>query len=218
MQVLRSRTVWPIVSAVVWFMACLTGFSVLWSYSNTPGKPGLPPRVWPAGDRVQLDTSRPTLIMFVHPRCPCTASSMSQLERLQGRFPGAFATRFVLYEPAKAGAEWRSTRLWTRAAAMPDAETIVDAGGLIARTCGADVSGLVGVYSPDGSPMFWGGLTIARGHEGDNPGTDAVAAILRGEQPGLVISRVFGCCLTGATEPCTDEQECDHDGYCRAGK
>ena len=60
-------------------------------------------------------------------------------------------------------------------------------------------SGQVLLYQPSGRLAFSGGITPARGHSGDNPGSDAVLSLVRREArqaDGVPVTcRVFGCPL-----------------------
>ncbi len=76
----------------------------------------------------------------------------------------------------------------------------IDERGEAAKRFGARTSGLFFVYDADGRLRFRGGLTAARGHEGDNAGLEAAVATVRGETPetssaGIARSPVFGCAL-----------------------
>jgi hypothetical protein len=54
--------------------------------------------------------------------------------------------------------------------------------------------------------MFQGGITISRGHSGDNPGRSAINALLHHELSNQIKTPVFGCslfeaeCQQGTTE------------------
>lgn len=105
--------------------------------------------------------------------------------------------RIYFYEPelarGDAAAGWRDTVLLRRAAALSDTEIVIDPGGRITRSFGALTSGVVGLYAPGGELLFWGGVTSARGHEGDNLGIDAIAGILDGADAAGARTPVYGC-------------------------
>lgn len=195
------RGIWLGAVIGVWLGACIAGMGVLWVYSNRPGPEG----ELAAGDppaAVRLDGALPTLVVYAHPRCPCTAATVSQVERLLGWSDGGFAVRFVFYEPVDADDAWRSTALRRRAASVPGAQTIEDPEGRIARAAGATTSGTAAMYGPDGSVLFFGGLTPSRGHEGDSVGLAAVRSILGGSDgtagSGAGSADVFGCSIFGS--------------------
>jgi hypothetical protein len=50
------------------------------------------------------------------------------------------------------------------------------------------------LYGTDGRLLFRGGITGARGHEGDSAGRDAVVALISGGVSSAAVSTpVFGC-------------------------
>ena len=67
-----------------------------------------------------------------------------------------------------------------------------------ARRFHASTSGQTLVYGASGHLTFAGGITGARGHEGDNPGRRAVTELLMGNTPAVVHTAVFGCSILGA--------------------
>ena len=83
---------------------------------------------------------------------------------------------------------------------LPGAEVRLDRDGVESRRFGAETSGAVRVYSPDGRLVFSGGLTSARGHEGDSEGTIAIAALLAGTS-SAASSPTFGCPLASRSTP-----------------
>jgi hypothetical protein len=71
---------------------------------------------------------------------------------------------------------------------------VSDDGGQDADRFGAVVSGQTFLYNAGGRLLFAGGITLGRGHEGDNPGR---AAIIEWVTSGHGARRapVFGCTL-----------------------
>lgn len=195
------RGVWLGVVVGVWLAACVTGMGVLWVYSNRAGTAGVGPASEPPA-AVNLDSEKLTLVVYAHPRCPCTTATVSQIERLLGWSDGGFAVRFVFYEPQGADDDWRLTALRRRAAAVPGAESIADPDGRIAAAAGATTSGTAALYGPDGSVLFFGGLTPSRGHEGESVGLAAVRSILGGPPATAGADAgsadVFGCSIFGS--------------------
>src|SRR5829696_1264540 len=118
----------------VWGIGVLLGFYLLWVYAGSPGQAGAVAETWPAD--VPPDATRPTLILFAHPRCPCTRASVEQLARLTAKHPGAFTVQVVFWTPADAPAAWAETDLWRSAAAVPGVTVRADAGGREARKYG----------------------------------------------------------------------------------
>jgi hypothetical protein len=100
-------------------------------------------------------------------------------------------------------ADWASTGLAQRAAAVPGVTLVRDEGGREATRFRALASGLTVLYGPDGRRLFSGGITASRGHEGDSFGRRRLLAILDGHPADRDESPVFGCAL-GAEATVTD--------------
>lgn len=180
---------------LAWLSGCVVCIGVLLIYSNTPGEQGEGAEYLPQNSRIQLDEERATLVMYAHPHCPCTAASIEELARLQARLEGQFLTYIVFYVPENVDLSWEEKGLWDRASALADTVVIADRGGALSKLAGAEISGTVGLYSPDGRVQYFGGITPSRGHEGDNVGTIAVVDYFNGgtiQQYGTV----YGCQIT----------------------
>jgi hypothetical protein len=174
-------TLWLLLLAV-WVTALATGMGALWAYKLTPGATGAPPAEWPSESRLRRVAGRPTLILVAHPECPCTRASLSELARLLARFPDRL-TAYVLSKGPLTGPPIVGVLM------LPD-EDGVEAARLRVRTSGQTL-----LYDGRGRLVFSGGLTTARGHEGDSPGSAAIAAFLKRGEAGRPTSPVFGCSL-----------------------
>ena len=80
----RSRVLWWGI-ALAWTAAVFTGLALVWRYKATPGAEADAPRTWPAASSVRHVPGRPTLVMFAHPKCPCTRASLDELATLTSR-------------------------------------------------------------------------------------------------------------------------------------
>src|SRR5207248_10565652 len=125
-----------------------------------------------------------TLVMFAHPRCPCTRASIEELNRLLARCQGKLATRVLFFQPSNYPPEWSRGSLWKSAEAIPGVIAQRDLDGLEARRFGAETSGFVVLYSASGHLLFRGGITGSRGHAGDNTGMEAIISLVNGERAG----------------------------------
>ena len=179
---------------LAWAIAVVAGFLVLWSYASTPGAANSPPQTLPSDSSLSRTEGRWTLVIFVHPRCPCTQSSLSELERLHARCAGQIDVRIACLSPLTAKTEWTETSLVRRAKALPSVAVISDTAGDNARLFHVHTSGAALLYDPTGKLAYHGGLTSARGHEGDNPGSDAVLALVTGTGAPAT-APTFGCPL-----------------------
>lgn len=179
---------------LAWALAVSAGFWGLWSYASTPGIADSPPQTWPTTSSLSRTEGRWTLVMFVHPHCPCTQASLSELERLHARCAGQIDVRIACLSPLSATPEWTETSLVQRAQALPGAAVISDRAGDNARLFHVHTSGTALLFDPAGRLAYHGGLTAARGHEGDNPGSDAVLALVTGKGAPAA-APTFGCPL-----------------------
>jgi hypothetical protein len=166
----------------LWVITIGASMGALWAYKMAPGAAATPPAAWPSASRLRRTAGRPTLVMFAHPGCPCTRASLSELARLVARFPQRMTVYVLFTGPAEAPA-------------IPGVEMRSDADGAEAARLGARTSGQALLYSAAGTLVFSGGLTGARGHEGDNPGRAAIAAFLEHGEASRPATPVFGCAL-----------------------
>lgn len=96
--------------------------------------------------------------------------------------------------------EVKDQPLWRHASSVPGVETILDPEGREAKLFGALTSGHMIGFDDRGRLEFSGGITIGRGHMGDNPGLLAVTQfVITGHAP-LQQTKVFGCSLFKAHE------------------
>jgi hypothetical protein len=153
------------------------------------------PERWPSTARLNASRECDTLVMFAHPRCPCTRASIEELNRLLAKCEGKVATRVLFFQPSNYPPEWSRGSLWKSAAAIPGVIAQSDTDGLEARRFGAETSGFVVLYSVSGDLLFRGGITGSRGHAGDNAGVEAVVSIVNGAKAASRQTPVFGCSL-----------------------
>jgi hypothetical protein len=173
-----------------------SGLTMLASYANQPGQPASPPARWPESSRLERTPGQATLVMLLHPGCPCSRASVEELDRLMARCHGLVAVHLLFFKPRDFAEGWEKTDLWQRAAAIPGVHLWPDDDGVEAARFGAATSGQAIVYDANDALRFSGGITPSRGHSGDNPGRDAVVALLTAS-PGRSPDHtpVFGCSL-----------------------
>lgn len=180
---------------LVWASALAAGGALIFSYENTAGSTGKISQQWPAGTQIAPDSSRDTLVMFVHPQCPCTRASVEELNRLLAQNRGQVAAHVFFFKPENFPKNWTQTDLWRSVAAIPGVAVQEDSGGALERKFGAETSGFTALYNPQGKLLFSGGITSGRGHIGDNAGESALAALLTGRDSAVTQTPVFGCSL-----------------------
>jgi hypothetical protein len=162
--------------------------------------------VWPAESALARSSERPTLVMFVHPRCPCSRASLMELGRLAAQCQGRIALHVVFLKPDGFPNGWDRTALFRVAQQLPEAAVLTDQGGKEAACFGATTSGETFLFSPVGTLLFHGGLTASRGHEGENIGSAAISSLVLHGGTERARSPVFGCRLWNASSP-PDEVE-----------
>ncbi len=184
----------------LWLLGVGAGFAVILNYQNVSGRVGITPQHWPLGAQIMLDRNRDTLIMFVHPQCPCTRASLEELNRLLARSQGRVDAQVLFFKRGKFSGDWTRTDLWRNAAAIPGVAVHEDLDGAQARLFGAETSGYVLLYDAHGQLLFKGGITGSRGHAGDNAGENAIVSLLTGQDAKLKQTQVYGCSLLGKRE------------------
>jgi hypothetical protein len=183
--------------AIGWGILVAAGFVGLARYKTTAGSMAETPARWPEGTRLVRDAGRPTLVMFAHPRCACTRASLAELNRLAAE--RSFDSLVVFLSPAGVPADFVQSDLWRSAVAIPRARVMRDEGGAEAARFGAGTSGATLLYASDGSLLFRGGITPARGHEGNSFGRERILALLDGRPADRRDAPVFGCQLAEAS-------------------
>src|SRR5215210_4678983 len=144
---------------MLWLGAVAAGFAAWEAYDATPGD-------GPRDARTETDrpaTGRGELVMFAHPRCPCTRASLAELGELLSHNSVGAEVRILFVRPEGVADGWERGELWATAADIPGVRVECDPGGAEAARAGATASGHVVVYDRDGRVAFRGGITKARG-------------------------------------------------------
>jgi len=191
----RSR-LWFAVGLFGWVLALGIGYKLLTNYELQAGTAGTAPQIWPADTGVTRDSQRMNLLLFVHPECPCTRATIAELTHVLTICRDRVATQVFVYAPAEEMAAWTESSLAQSIRALPGVRVQPDRDGNIAARFGAETSGQTLLFDAEGRLQFFGGLTGARGHEGDNAGRRAVIARITGSETGLTHTAVFGCAIS----------------------
>jgi hypothetical protein len=116
-------------------------------------------------------------------------------------FDGRLTADVVFLRTPEVGAEWNSSDLWRRASEIPGVTVMGDDGGVEATRFHVSTSGATTVYDTDGRLLFSGGITSARGHEGDSAGLERIRSLLRTGKADRADAPVFGCSLRHEVRP-----------------
>lgn len=188
------RSLWPLAVAIIWIATTLAGLAILWKYSNTPGSTSHPPLKWPSNVRLERSANGPTLVMFLHPHCPCSRATVGELERIAAKTQEhPLSPWIVFYKPTTAEQGWEQTDLWRAAEAIPGAQVVLDDNGELAKQFNAAISGETMLYDENGKLVFHGGITEGRGHAGDNTGENAIVDFVNQGTLDVPHTPVFGC-------------------------
>jgi hypothetical protein len=140
--------------------------------------------------------------MLVHPHCPCSRASIGELALIMAQSQGRLAAYILFLKPEGFADHWEKTDLWQSAAAIPGVKPIADQDGVEARRFHATTSGQTVLYDAEGRLLFSGGITIARGHAGDNAGRSAIVSLVNTRIAEQAETPVFGCPLFDDNSDC----------------
>lgn len=190
----RAGQMAHLLACLLWFALLGGGYLFLLFYERSPGPESNPPSSWPVKSNLKHASGELTLVMFIHPQCPCTSATLNELAILMTRCRQLKAYVLVL-RPSGFSTNWEKTGFWYRANAIPRVTVLTDLSGDEAEKFNARTSGETIVYDGNGKLVFSGGITGARGHEGDNQGLDAIQAIVMHADALCHKTAVFGCSL-----------------------
>jgi hypothetical protein len=181
--------------ALFWILALSVAARAIWAYQTTPGASGDPPATWPEASRLVRVEGRSELVVFVHPRCPCTRATFSELAEILRRFPDSVNAHVVFMRPDGVGRDWTESDTWRTASRMPGVAAVLDDRGAETELFRSATSGDIAFYGPDGRLLYSGGITASRGHEGDNAGRRRVLHLLADGRSDASNGDVYGCPL-----------------------
>lgn len=203
----------------IWLTTIGFGFAQLWWYGAEPGPRVQVPHRIDVNGQVRADA--PHLMLFLHPKCPCSRATVRQLERVLALHGRDMTCDVHFGVPDGEPVEWGRTDIIESVEQIPGVVTHADPGGRLAERFGVRTSGHVLLY--DGERLvFSGGITPARGHEGACAGLESIDSFFRADPIVARETDVFGCPLvlpndgSGASEESPDEAiESDGDASVR---
>jgi hypothetical protein len=154
---------------------------------------------WPSDSNLRRSLTKPTLLLFSHPKCPCTRSSLEELDKIVSADPSFAKVIIVFADLRPADPYWAETDLWQHAKRIPGAEVLRDENAIECRHFSAFTSGTAILFSKTGAELFRGGLTTSRGHEGESIADGALATFLKSGVMPVRSAPVFGCALFAKT-------------------
>ena len=187
-----------IIACSLWCAALVSGFALVHAQMSTPGDARPAPSAWPEDTSLSLDSDAPTILLFAHPRCPCTRATIRQLATT----PPDVRDSLTLVLSGPRLRTYENQPLATLANELLEAEIALDPTGAEARRFGAHTSGHIVVYSPSGQLLFSGGITPGRGHEGPTDALTAFTRALRDAEASTHPSLVYGCPIFSPDHEC----------------
>jgi hypothetical protein len=189
----KTKAILTVVLGLTWVGAAIIGGRVVLNYESTPGTIGVVSKSWPTDSSITRDSDRPTLVMAVHPQCPCTRASVAELAQIVARTQNKMRLIFLFYTPKDSGVDWRNTDLHREVAQIPGAAIVTDIDGAEAQRFGAETSGHTFLFDSKGRLLFDGGITASRGHSGDNVGENDIVSLINSQTANQTRTLVFGC-------------------------
>jgi hypothetical protein len=192
---IRSNHPFVLAAVAVWMLLSVGGYWWVLADANVPGESQIAPRVWPPHSSLMADPARSNLVLLLHPHCPCSRASLEEFAEIMAECQDSVAAHVLFLKPLQTADGWERTDLWTQAVAIPGVRVSSDEGGIEARRFGAVTSGQVVLFDRQGRMRFNGGITLTRGHRGNNVGRQAVIDWLNCGTAERSDARVFGCPL-----------------------
>ncbi|GAA4428253.1 hypothetical protein [Bremerella cremea] len=187
----------------VWLFAVLITFGWLTQYGSTPGVAMRPPENWPNDSAIHHESGESSLLVFLHPDCPCSRATLDNLERIAEQHTIAI-TLVCLSDSHHETFEsnWLTTGSCrghvARWQSRPSIEVHRDIDGHEADRFRVTTSGHCLLFDELGNLRFSGGVTSRRGHEGNNSGLACLSSVIEGWSTGRKQFPVFGCPLKGS--------------------
>jgi hypothetical protein len=185
------RRNWVIIGAFSWLFTLTVGVCLVFKFDSIPGLTATSGINWPENSNITRSTTNNTLVMLLHPKCPCSRASLQQVATLTTN-DNSLQCIFLVYAPTTFPKGWEKTDIWNLAAEVPGAQLVSDIDGAEARKFGAITSGQTYIFDRKGILKYSGGLTEGRGHIGECKNLDLAVKALR-EGTSTASGAVYGC-------------------------
>lgn len=179
------------------------GFVTLTDYSSRPAPHTDVLAELPADvhfETSQADKNSPTILLFYHPKCPCTLASARCLARLASRFNGSPNFYAYAYCPAEEPDTWIASSTTDELRTINNVTIFPDRNAEKCKQFGVRISGHILVYNSAGKLVFSGGITPYRGHEGGSMAAMDFIQHANGKVLEPSCWPTFGCSILDAGE------------------
>lgn len=187
-----------------WIAIVALSIFTICNYEFTPGQVGSVPPRWTTDLGLKQPTApHPTLLVSLHPKCSCSQATLALLSDLFATSDTKANVVVLVTKPANKTADWKNDidLLTFRIQSELDGQVMIDIDSVNSKRFGMLTSGHILAYAVDGSLLYSGGITTARGARSNGPGFDALKKIVtlaNRTQEKLENKPVFGCELTNA--------------------
>jgi hypothetical protein len=185
---------------LMWAVLSVSGFLALWQYALKPGETSQTLQQWPEKSGLSHSREKPQLVLFVHPRCPCSKATLAEVAEITAVVGKRLHTQIVFVLPGNTDQTWGEKGLYKSAMDLPLVDVVQDLKGKESVLFGAKTSGHAFFFDGKGKLVFSGGITPARGHQGDNIGKSAVLDFFNKGMASRKFGPVFGCPLFSEEE------------------
>ena len=219
----HDRLSWPLILAlIVWIAVAVAGWYGISAYGFA-GDPQATTDIvpqWPTDSAIGRMSGRPTLVLFLHPKCPCSRATVAELERLPVLVPSEALPDIcvVASAPRAIGDLWWSSPSLNRSVRLPNAHLVRDSGGVETALFGVRVSGTVLLFDATGKRLYAGGVTMSRGHAGDNVGLQAITDLLVDHGANVSTVPPLGCEMVRECRKPEDAAPSTSDSQARADR
>lgn len=182
---------------VGWGVLLAGAFSFLIRYESTAAPAG---PVGGAANPLFKNSDQATLVVGLHPHCPCSKATVAELNKVLGHAPKKAQLVVYAFKPKDEADSWVDSSTVSTLKKL-GARVEIDADGAMARRLGLSASGQMQLFSAQGELLYNGGITAGRGHEGDNAGAQALIDLLQKGGLDRKSAPVFGCPIFESSSP-----------------
>lgn len=180
----------------LWALLVLLGYGSMVFYSSAPAKSAAAVGKFPSGSYLS-NSKGLTLITFLHPQCPCSRATVSELEGLlaQSNLSAKLRAYAVVSKPRGCSQAFVRGAVIDSLYRIKNVQVFIDEDDVESQRFGARASGQTLLFDSDGRCLFSGGITVARGEVGANAGVNALRQYIAGGHASISKTPVFGCSL-----------------------
>lgn len=181
---------------LLWAVLVFFGYASMVFYSTATAKCLVTVGQFPPVSAISKSSGL-TLIVFLHPQCPCSMATVSELKGLLAQRNSACNLRVyaVVSKPSGCSQAFVRGAVLDSLAQVKNVQVLIDDDDVESQRFGAKASGHTLLFDSAGKCLFSGGMTAARGEVGANAGVDALRQYIAGGRDLLNKTPVFGCSL-----------------------